>query len=479
MLYPPVWRIEAESDREASGLNIRGMVGGVIGGIDIIAVAAYLVWRFYIKPKRSSTSWEQDSPPSDDSNLPSGCYPWIPGEMCSGTTPFDSQSSLHPGPPISAAGTLYEHKVRHRRPRPAHPGQAARRHRRRLSPSRNGGLAILSELWKFNKQQYSRLASGERELSVFLWASTTTHSIDDMPLKHLDDFFFLPDLPFFYEVIDSEFQPLKEKLRKEVRDAGNTSAGPSSGLSASTILARFDEAMSESSAFNREIRLWDLHNTFFTSAGISDFAGGCAFDYDNLVFQLQALGLLTRDNRQQMLKSGILATYNGKPGPLYLDLVRALYSEAAGEEELQTNLAFGARHRRDPPRHQQVQVEQTRGRRRQTSQEIARPPVGPGPPTFENEVVATFAGRTLFRTGSGVLGLSCPGVEGVAVGDRVVLLEEGATFPVVLRSASLHGGDERIVGCAVVESVKNSTDGVEGAGLPARFEPELETFRIV
>ena len=46
---------EAESDKGGGGLNIGGIIGGIIGSIVVIAVATYLAWRFYIKPKRSQT----------------------------------------------------------------------------------------------------------------------------------------------------------------------------------------------------------------------------------------------------------------------------------------------------------------------------------------------------------------------------------------------------------------------------------------
>ncbi|KAI8648704.1 Opy2 domain-containing protein [Fusarium keratoplasticum] len=46
---------EAESDKGGGGLNIGGIIGGIIGSIVMIAVVAYLAWRFYIKPKRSQT----------------------------------------------------------------------------------------------------------------------------------------------------------------------------------------------------------------------------------------------------------------------------------------------------------------------------------------------------------------------------------------------------------------------------------------
>ncbi|KAH6874602.1 hypothetical protein B0T10DRAFT_567277 [Thelonectria olida] len=46
---------EAESGKGGGGLSIGGIVAGVVGGIVMIAVATYLVWRFYIKPKRSHT----------------------------------------------------------------------------------------------------------------------------------------------------------------------------------------------------------------------------------------------------------------------------------------------------------------------------------------------------------------------------------------------------------------------------------------
>ncbi|TVY62621.1 hypothetical protein Focb16_v004087 [Fusarium oxysporum f. sp. cubense] len=47
---------EAESHKSGGGLTIGGIIGGVIGSIVITSVATYLVWRFYIKPKRSQTS---------------------------------------------------------------------------------------------------------------------------------------------------------------------------------------------------------------------------------------------------------------------------------------------------------------------------------------------------------------------------------------------------------------------------------------
>ncbi|KAH7124981.1 hypothetical protein B0J13DRAFT_647050 [Dactylonectria estremocensis] len=44
---------EAESDRGGGGLHIGGIVSSIVGGIIVIVVATYLVWKFYIKPKRS------------------------------------------------------------------------------------------------------------------------------------------------------------------------------------------------------------------------------------------------------------------------------------------------------------------------------------------------------------------------------------------------------------------------------------------
>ncbi|KAM6514366.1 overproduction-induced pheromone-resistant [Fusarium falciforme] len=46
---------EAESDKGGGGLNIGAIIGGIIGSTVVIAVATYLAWRFYIKPKRSQT----------------------------------------------------------------------------------------------------------------------------------------------------------------------------------------------------------------------------------------------------------------------------------------------------------------------------------------------------------------------------------------------------------------------------------------
>ncbi|EXK75694.1 hypothetical protein FOQG_19540 [Fusarium oxysporum f. sp. raphani 54005] len=44
---------EAEAEKGGGGLTIGGIVGGIIASIVIILAATYLVWRFYIKPKRS------------------------------------------------------------------------------------------------------------------------------------------------------------------------------------------------------------------------------------------------------------------------------------------------------------------------------------------------------------------------------------------------------------------------------------------
>ncbi|KAH7463268.1 hypothetical protein FOMA001_g18043 [Fusarium oxysporum f. sp. matthiolae] len=45
----------AGSDKGGGGLNIGGIIGGIVGGIVMIAVATCIVWRFYIRPKRSQT----------------------------------------------------------------------------------------------------------------------------------------------------------------------------------------------------------------------------------------------------------------------------------------------------------------------------------------------------------------------------------------------------------------------------------------
>ncbi|KAJ9413151.1 hypothetical protein FOXG_22577 [Fusarium oxysporum f. sp. lycopersici 4287] len=46
---------EAESKKGGCGLTIGGIIGGIIASIIIIFAATYLVWRFYIKPKRSQS----------------------------------------------------------------------------------------------------------------------------------------------------------------------------------------------------------------------------------------------------------------------------------------------------------------------------------------------------------------------------------------------------------------------------------------
>ncbi|EXK77440.1 hypothetical protein FOQG_17848 [Fusarium oxysporum f. sp. raphani 54005] len=46
---------EAGSDKGGGGLNIGGIIGGIVGGIVMLAVATCLVWKFYIRPKRSQT----------------------------------------------------------------------------------------------------------------------------------------------------------------------------------------------------------------------------------------------------------------------------------------------------------------------------------------------------------------------------------------------------------------------------------------
>ncbi|KAH7118105.1 hypothetical protein B0J13DRAFT_532931 [Dactylonectria estremocensis] len=64
---------EAESDKGGGSSNIGGIVGGVVGGIVVIAVATYLVWTFYIKPKRSQipTSIYEKDTASRETRLPS------------------------------------------------------------------------------------------------------------------------------------------------------------------------------------------------------------------------------------------------------------------------------------------------------------------------------------------------------------------------------------------------------------------------
>ncbi|KAF4415323.1 OPY2 [Fusarium acutatum] len=47
--------VEVESHKEGGGLTIGGIIGGVIGSIIITSIATYLVWRFYVKPKRLQT----------------------------------------------------------------------------------------------------------------------------------------------------------------------------------------------------------------------------------------------------------------------------------------------------------------------------------------------------------------------------------------------------------------------------------------
>jgi len=43
----------SNDDGGSSGPNIGAIVGGVIGGLVVVAIVAYLVWRFCVKPKRS------------------------------------------------------------------------------------------------------------------------------------------------------------------------------------------------------------------------------------------------------------------------------------------------------------------------------------------------------------------------------------------------------------------------------------------
>ncbi|KAJ9413135.1 hypothetical protein QL093DRAFT_2072732 [Fusarium oxysporum] len=46
---------EAESKKGGCGLTIGGIIGGIIASIVIVFAATYLVWRLYIKPKRSQS----------------------------------------------------------------------------------------------------------------------------------------------------------------------------------------------------------------------------------------------------------------------------------------------------------------------------------------------------------------------------------------------------------------------------------------
>lgn len=99
---------------------------------------------------------------------------------------------------------------------------------------------------------------------------------------------------------------------------------------------------------------------------------------------------------------------------------------------------------------------------------IARPPCEKAAAwsRVDEDRAAQFEGREFFVTKGGLLGLACPGVGKVKVGDRVVLLD-GLSFPLVVRESGDGEGRLEVVGCANVKGVKadHKVEEVEVEGM--------------
>ncbi|KAH7243081.1 heterokaryon incompatibility protein-domain-containing protein [Fusarium solani] len=370
-----------------------------------------------------------------------------------------------------------------------------------LLPADNS-LALINELWRFDNQHndlstaFARLGLVARQpSSSFYWALDQLTGVNQAGSTRTR-LNFQVDVAVLFNILEEEY----DKVRRDI------DANPLVGESSE------DDGESENaSLYFRNIRLSGMF-TFLRDQALGDFAGSCMFDYANLVSQLQILAFQTTEETEDLAQQlfGIEEAQDEsvpEMQPFCLALARQLYN-GVHDEEIQdcvVRILRIARVFHEVCQHRwskltlepqatgdeksveyDAQVEELTNMARDKLRNLDHvlpkwdQEVNPLQALLDSRKV-TCEGRVLFRTSNDKMGLSWPGVEGITVGQRIVMLE-GPRFPMIISPTPSPSSDKhrygKIVGHAMVEGVEASS-GEVGSQMEGSPKAKLKMFRIV
>lgn len=370
-----------------------------------------------------------------------------------------------------------------------------------LLPADNS-LALINQLWRFDNQHndlstaFARLGLVARQpSSSFYWALDQLTGVGKATSTRTR-LNFQMDVAVLFNILEKEY----DKVRRDI------DANPLMGESSE------DDGESENaSLYFRNIRLSGMF-TFLRDQALGDFAGSCMFNYANLVSQLQVLAFQTPQETEDLAQQlfGVEEAQEvslPEMQPFCLALARQLYN-GVHDEEIQdcvvrilriarvfhevcqhrwSKLTLGPQATGDEKSVEyDTQVEELTNMARDKLRNLDHvlpkwdQEVNPLQAILDSRNV-TYDGRVLFRTSNNKMGLSCPGVEGIAVGQRIVMLE-GPRFPMIICPTPSPSSDKhrygKIIGHAMVEGVEASS-GEVGSQTEGSSKAKLKMFRIV
>ncbi|KAK4448048.1 heterokaryon incompatibility protein-domain-containing protein [Podospora aff. communis PSN243] len=367
---------------------------------------------------------------------------------------------------------------------------------------------VLQRMWQLdrihcsNQRSGSNLDTPREERALLAWATTIQPpTVPFAPRWRETGELLAPDLQRYVQEIGVRSNALLDEKHATAKASPETPEIQAWYKHESTIIA---------TAHGRQTRgAGNLHR-YLTMEMECDFASACAFDFDNLDFQLRIM------DESPDIKTGlnVISSPTFPREVVYVDLIRTIESNSDQEsptsfkelvaivrgiarkiyekvvqegpdqgprqpldvarmrelldgqkehiKKLQEGdkialLSFGTEaEREEQVRSLQKQVEEMeRLLQWRDSNEMRADQIhGAEDKTWsrvDEERAAQFRGRRLFVTKEGLVGIASPGVRDVRVGDQVVLMD-GMTFPLIAREA----GGERlaVVGCANVRGVK-------------------------
>ncbi|RSL86066.1 hypothetical protein CEP52_015945 [Fusarium oligoseptatum] len=363
-------------------------------------------------------------------------------------------------------------------------------------------LALIHQLWRFDSQHndlstaFARLGLVARlPSSSFYWALDQLTGIDQAASTHtlLN---FQMDVAVLFNILKKEY----DKVRRDI-DA-NLLVGEDS---------QDEDEQENASLYFRNMRLSGMF-TFLRDKALGDFAGSCMFDYANLVSQLQVLAFQTQQETEDLAQQlfGIEEAQDESLSdmqPFCLALARHLYT-GVNDTEIQdcvVRILRIARVFHEVCQHRwskltlepktpgdeksaeyDAQVEELSNMARDKLRNLDHvlpkwdQEVNPLQTLLDSRNI-TCGGRVVFWTSNDKMGLSCPGVEGIAMGQRIVMLD-GPRFPMIICPTPSPSSDKhrygKIVGHAMVEGVEAS-GGEVGGQAEGSPKAKLKTFRIV
>ncbi|KAL2694762.1 hypothetical protein Neosp_001349 [[Neocosmospora] mangrovei] len=347
-----------------------------------------------------------------------------------------------------------------------------------LLPADNS-LALIHQLWRFDNQHndlstaFARLGLVARQpSSSFYWALDQLTGVDQAASTRTRLNFQL-DVAVLFNILEEEY----DKVRRDI-DAN--------------LLVDEDDESENAALYFRNMRLSGMF-TFLRDKALGDFAGSCMFDYANLVSQLQVLAFQTQQETEDLAQQlfGIEeAQDESLPDmqPFCLALARQLYT-GVHDEEIQdcvVHILRIARVFHEVCQHRwselTLEPEATRDEKSVEHDALVKELANLARdklrnldhvlPKWDQEVnplqalldrrCVTCEGRILFRTSNDKMGLSCPGVEGISVGQRIVMLE-GPKYPMIICPTPSPSSDKhrygKMIGHAMLEGVEASSEG--------------------